>query len=212
MAYLSDSPVLGILSRDHSGAQSPASSLGKDGKRDIEVKLSGKSEYGAKTGGSSAVMATNEVLKYLNLIPDTKKLQLIEMQNNAKENIRSLYGIPKDIEEATSGKTKGSTYENQQFAEARFIETVPKSITDKWLNSLMRKSPMYFKERGTKLIGSYDHLPSVIKLKEVDKSKGLKDKMDAFNRLLEANMKLENTEVNLDIQNWMKLNGLEDLL
>jgi len=209
MAFLSDSPVLGVLSREHNGMQNPGASLDENQKKQIEAKLSGKAEYGTKAGGSGAIIATNESLKYLDMMPDNKKLQMVEMNNFGKEEIRGLFHVPKDIADDTSGKTRGSTYENQQFAEARFIEVVPKGITDKWLASLMCKNKEYFDSRNTKLVGSYNHMPSVIKLKEVEASKGLKDKMDALNTLLDANVKYES---NFNIENWMKENGLENLL
>ena len=209
LAFLSDAKMFGIVSRDHNGNQNPGASLGKNQKNDIEEKLSGRGSYGTKVNGK-AIIASNENLKWIDMTVNAKKLLMIENQNNSKENMSALYHVPSDILNAVSGITRGSTYENQQFAEARFIEIVPKGITDKWLMSLMTKNKGYFEERGTKLVGSYDHMPSVSKLKGVEKQKGLSYKMDALNKVLDANSKLPDGELN--IKKWMENEGYNDLL
>jgi len=156
MCFLTSNPVNTIISRKATGAG--IAPLSGDQKNDIESKLNGRGRYGAGMGKAGDVIATNETLERLDLTRDNKKLQTIEMQENAKENIRNRYLIPKDF-------FGGSTYENQQFAEAKFILGNVKTITDNWLQELTNKSPKYFKERGTRLIGTYDHLPSVIAIK-----------------------------------------------
>ena len=151
------------------------------------------------------VIATNETLERLDLTRDNKKLQTIEMQENAKENIRNRYLIPKDF-------FGGSTYENQQFAEAKFILGNVKTITDNWLQELTNKSPKYFKERGTRLIGTYDHLPSVIAIKTKLKNEGFKFKAEALMSLLGAFEKAQELGVSNDFEQFVKERGFEDFI
>lgn len=63
----------------------------------LEQKLAGKKKYGSRSNKVGDVIATNEPLRALNVQRDNKKLQIIEMQNNAKENIRVRYGVPRDL-------------------------------------------------------------------------------------------------------------------
>lgn len=167
MTFLTSNPVNRIVSKeDKSGTLAP---LDQHQKNDVERKLNGKGKYGAGTHKIGDTIVSNESLKVLDLTRDNKKTMIPEMQNNAKENIRTRFLIPKDF-------FGGSTYENQQFAEAKFILGNVKTITDNWLNELQNKTPKYFAKRGTKLVGTYNHLPSVIAIKDKMKNEGFKDK------------------------------------
>nr|DAK31158.1 MAG TPA: portal protein [Caudoviricetes sp.] len=203
MCFLTSNPVNSIISRKATGAG--IAPLSGDQKNDIESKLNGRGRYGAGMGKAGDVIATNETLERLDLTRDNKKLQTIEMQENAKENIRNRYLIPKDF-------FGGSTYENQQFAEAKFILGNVKTITDNWLQELTNKSPKYFKERGTRLIGTYDHLPSVIAIKTKLKNEGFKFKAEALVSLLEAFEKEQELGVSNDFEQFVKERGFEDFI
>nr|DAX52294.1 MAG TPA: portal protein [Caudoviricetes sp.] len=203
MCFLTSNPVNSIISRKATGAG--IAPLSGDQKNDIESKLNGRGRYGAGMGKAGDVIATNETLERLDLTRDNKKLQTIEMQENAKENIRNRYLIPKDF-------FGGSTYENQQFAEAKFILGNVKTITDNWLQELTNKSPKYFKERGTKLIGTYDHLPSVIAIKTKLKNEGFKFKAEALVSLLGAFEKAQELGVSNDFEQFVKERGFEDFI
>nr|DAW80920.1 MAG TPA: portal protein [Caudoviricetes sp.] len=203
MCFLTSNPVNTIISRKATGAG--IAPLSGDQKNDIEAKLNGRGRYGAGMGKAGDVIATNETLERLDLTRDNKKLQTIEMQENAKENIRNRYLIPKDF-------FGGSTYENQQFAEAKFILGNVKTITDNWLQELTNKSPKYFKERGTRLIGTYDHLPSVIAIKTKLKNEGFKFKAEALVSLLGAFEKAQELGVSNDFEQFVKERGFEDFI
>lgn len=197
--FLSSNKMYGILSRKNStGAIVP---LGDDEKRDIEAKL--RKHYG--------FIATNEDLQYLNLLVDSKKLQLVEYQNNAKENIRSAFQIPRDIQDSTSGDTKGSTYENQQFAESRFINGNVKGITDRWLKVLMTKSPEYFAKTGTTLVGSYEEMPSQVAVNGKLKNDGLKAQSEALKAFFDAYTVAKNNGLQMNAQEFLMQNGFEGL-
>nr|DAY05224.1 MAG TPA: portal protein [Caudoviricetes sp.] len=203
ICFLTSNPVNSIISRKATGAG--IAPLSGDQKNDIEAKLNGRGRYGAGMGKAGDVIATNETLERLDLTRDNKKLQTIEMQENAKENIRNRYLIPKDF-------FGGSTYENQQFAEAKFILGNVKTITDNWLQELTNKSPKYFKERGTRLIGTYDHLPSVIAIKTKLKNEGFKFKAEALVSLLGAFEKAQELGVSSDFEQFVKERGFEDFI
>nr|DAN54631.1 MAG TPA: portal protein [Caudoviricetes sp.] len=203
MCFLTSNPVNTIISRKATGTG--IAPLSGDQKNDIESKLNGRGRYGAGMGKAGDVIATNETLERLDLTRDNKKLQTIEMQENAKENIRNRYLIPKDF-------FGGSTYENQQFAEAKFILGNVKTITDNWLQELTNKSPKYFKERGTRLIGTYDHLPSVIAIKTKLKNEGFKFKAEALVSLLGAFEKAQELGVSNDFEQFVKERGFEDFI
>nr|DAK94751.1 MAG TPA: portal protein [Caudoviricetes sp.] len=203
MCFLTSNPVNSIISRKATGAG--IAPLSGDQKNDIESKLNGRGRYGAGMGKAGDVIATNETLERLDLTRDNKKQQTIEMQENAKENIRNRYLIPKDF-------FGGSTYENQQFAEAKFILGNVKTITDNWLQELTNKSPKYFKERGTRLIGTYDHLPSVIAIKTKLKNEGFKFKAEALVSLLGAFEKAQELGISNDFEQFVKERGFEDFI
>ncbi|MEE6129912.1 hypothetical protein V2E39_21110 [Chryseobacterium arthrosphaerae] len=174
MSYLSDSPVNSVLSKEKSDHAPTAD----DQKHDAEVKLSGRGKYGAKRGKND-IIVTNLSYKKLDLIRDNKKLQNIEMQSNAKDNVRTRFSIPKDY-------FGDSTYENKQFSEARFTLGPAKTITDNFLNALTNKSPEYFKTRGTRLIGSYDHVEAVVETTKKMKNEGLKARVESITVMLDA--------------------------
>ena len=209
MSFLTHSPVMGVLSRDGNNQFAP---LPEDQKRDIEKKVSGRSIYGSSNGKLGNVIATNEQLKYLDISKDFKKTGLIEAQNNAKENIRTRFNIPREIIDAYNGTSRGATYENQQYQESSFILTVPKKITDSIVKSIEKKLPKYFGSRGTKLIGSYDHLPSIINTKELIKNQGLKFKMEVLATLISNYNLAKESGITLDFNTFLKNNGFEDLL
>jgi len=209
MAFLSGKNVNWIVSKNSpTGSLAP---LGGEEKADIERQLSGNGRYGSK-GRKSDIVATNEDLSLLNLTRDNRKMQMIEMQNNAKENVRSRYGIPRDLLDAFTGSNSGSTYENQQFAEARFTSNNVKNITDSWLYSLEKKNPSMFENRGHKLIGTYDHMPSLVAINSVLKNNGFKAKADALMKFLEAFEKSKGLGVELDYDAFLRENGFEEFL
>lgn len=174
MSYLSDSPVNSVLSKEKSDHAPTAD----DQKQDAEMKLSGRGKYGAR-GGKSDFILTNLSYKKLDLQRDNKKLQNIEMQLNAKDNVRTRFSIPKDY-------FGDSTYENKQFSEARFTLGPAKTITDNFLNALTNRSPGYFKARGTRLIGSYDHVEAVVETAKKMKNEGLKARVESITVMLAA--------------------------
>ena len=184
MAYLTGNNVNFVVSKEMNNTT--LAPLGSKEKMDIEKKLGGKGRYGSRSGKIGDVIATNETLRALNLQRNNKNLYIIEMQNNAKENIRTRLGVPRDLLDGFNGANSGSTYENQQFAEARFILNNVKNITDSWLYGLEKKSGNYFKSRGTKLIGTYDHLASVIATKGMLKHNAMKKRADAISVLLDS--------------------------
>lgn len=203
LCFLSSNPVSAILSKDDpSGTRVP---LDQHQKLDIERKVNGRGKYGAGTRKAGDIIATNESLKKLDLTRDNKKLMITEIQQNAKENVREMFLIPKDF-------FGGSTYENQQFAEAKFILGNVKTITDNWLQELVNKTPLYFKNRKTKLVGTYDHLPSVIAIKGKLKNEGFKAKAEAMTSLLTAFEKAKSLEIESDFVTFANQYGFSDFI
>lgn len=178
MAYTSGNNVNKIISKKPltSGAVAP---LSGDQKDDIERKINGRGKYGARAGKVGDAIATNESLDLLDLTRDHRKMQLIEQQENAKENVRNCFLIPKDF----FGE---STYENKQMSEARFILGQVKTITDNWLNELMAKTPLYFQSKQTKLVGSYNHIPSIAETKTKLENEGFLAKATALLKLMDV--------------------------
>lgn len=203
MAFLTGKKVNWILSRNAPTAGSIAP-LGSEEKSQIENKLSQKRK--------NDVAATSESLSALNLTRDVKKMQIIEMQNNAKENVRSKFGIPRDLLDAYNGTNSGSTYENQQFAEARFTLNNVKNITDSWLYSLEKKSKSYFETRGTRLVGTYDHMASIVAVNSVLKNNGFKAKAEGLYKFLEAFEKAQGLGIELNYEDFLSQNGFEEFL
>lgn len=197
MAYTSGNNVNKVLSRESNA--NGLSTLSGDQKNDIELKINGRGKYGARAGKIGDVIATNESLKSLDLTRDMKKMQLVEQQENAKENIRNCFLIPKDY-------FGDSTYENKQFSEARFILGQVKTITDNWLRELTAKTPLYFETRRTKLVGSYDHLPSIAETKRKLENEGFKAKAEALNTLLDVYGRMVTIKPELTWENFIKEN------
>ena len=202
MAFLSSKKANWIISKNNNLGE--LKDLDQGEKAQIESKLSRKIK--------DDVVATNEDLKVLNLTRDARKMQMVEMQNNAKENIRSRFGIPRDLLDAFNGSNSGSTYENQQFAEARFTLNNVKNITDSKLYALEKKNKSYFADRGHKLIGTYDHMPSIVAVNSVLKNNGFKAKAEALLKFLEAFEKSKGLGIELNYEDFLKENGFEEFI
>lgn len=184
MAYISDNPVLGILSKKSvNGELNP---LDGEEKTDIEAKINGKRQYGASMFGKGGLIATNTEFGLLDLVPDTRKLQLIPIQNNVKENIRSRFNVPRDVYDAVSGANRGATYENKQTAEAFLALTICGGDLDKWLQSLQKQAKGYFDRKGTKLTYSFDHMSSVQAFNADSLYKGMESRINAYKIAQEA--------------------------
>lgn len=202
MAFLSGKKANWIISKKATaGSLAP---LGAGEKKQIEIELSRTRQ--------NDVVATNEDLQLLNITRDNRKMQMIEMQNNAKENVRSKFGIPRDLLDAYTGTNSGSTYENQQFAEARFTLNNVKNITDAWLYSLEKKNKTLFADRGHKLVGTYEHMPAIVAINTDLKNKGFKSKAEALIKFLEAFEKSKGLGIELNYADFLKENGFEEFL
>lgn len=137
---------------------------------------------------------------------------MIEMQNNAKENIRSAFVIPRDLLDAFNGTNSGSTYENQQFAEARFTLNNVKNITDAFLYQIEKKIPEYFTKKGTRLIGTYDHMPSISAANQKIKNEGAKSKAEALSSFFKAFDEAKNLGITQNYDDFAKMTGFEGLI
>lgn len=179
MSYLTSNPVNSVISPDpESQKVNGITKLPEDQKRDAELKLNGRGQYGAGSNKIGDYIVADQALRKLDLSRNNAKAQNIEMQQNAKDNVRTRYLIHKD-------HFGDATYENQQVTQAAFITGPAQSITDKWLNTLMLKSPDYFSS-GNKLIGRYDHLPAVIAGKVSEENKSALDKANTTTTLIDA--------------------------
>lgn len=209
MMYLSGNNVNFIVSRKNNNPT--ITPLNQDQKQDIENKLSGRGEYGMARGKND-VIATNEDLQALSIQRDVGKMKMIEIQNNAKENIRSAYGVPRDLLDAYNGTNSGSTYENQQFAEARFTLNNVKNITDAFLYQLEKKMTAYFTKRGTRLIGTYDHMPSISVVNQKIKNEGAKSKAEALSAFFKAFDEAKNLGITDNYEDFAKITGFEGFI
>ncbi|CEJ71268.1 Phage portal protein [Chryseobacterium oranimense G311] len=205
MAFTSGHNVNKVLSRDPGSGSSNLTPLAGDQKTDIELKINGRGRYGARKDKIGDTIAVSEALKVLDLTRDMKKMQLVEQQENAKENIRNCFLIPKDF----FGE---STYENKQFSESRFILGQVKTITDKWLKELVAKTPLYFESRRSKLVGSYDHLPSIAETKTKLENEGFKAKAEALLTLLEVYEKMLIANPKLSWDEFVRVNQFNEHL
>lgn len=199
MAYLANSPVNSIITKEKSDFAPTAD----DQKADAETKLSGRGKYGAGRGKIGDIIITNIPYKKLDLVRDNKKLQNIEMQQNSKDNIRTRFSIPKDY-------FGDSTYENKQFSEARFTLGPAKTITDNFVNTLTNKSPEYFKSKGTRLIGSYDHVEAVIETTKKMKNEGLKNRVESISGCIDAFEKYKLVFPNVSYEDFLNENQLTE--
>ena len=209
MAFLSGKNVNWIISKKNNIGQLAPLSGGE--KSQIETNLSGNGKYGTRRGKSD-VIATNEDLQVLSLIRDNKKLQMTEMQNNAKENIRVRHNIPRDLLDAFTGSNSGSTYENQTTAEARFTLGPVKNITDSMLYSLEKKNKALFADKGHRLIGTYDHMPSVSQYKLKLANESFKVRTEAIVSLYDAFIKGRDADININFEQFVKDNGFTEFI
>ena len=196
--YLAGNKVFGVLSKKGNSLVP----LGAKEKENIEQKINFKKK---------GIVATNEDLQYLSILIDSKKLQLVEFQNQAKENLRSVLNIPRDILDASSGDTKGSTYENQQFAESRFINGNVKGYTDQILGVLQQKAYRYFEQRGTTLKGSYEHMPSQVAINEKLGNEALNNKLTAFDKFFTAYRNGLENGLKIDAKQFLLEHGFEGI-
>ena len=196
--YLAGNKVFGVLSKKGNSVVP----LGAKEKENIEQKINFKKK---------GIVATNEDLQYLSLLIDSKKLQLVEFQNQSKENLRSVLNIPRDILDASSGDTKGSTYENQQFAESRFINGNVKGYTDQILGVLQQKAYKYFEQRGTTLKGSYEHMPSQVAINEKLGNEALDNKLTALDKFFTAYRNGLENGLKIDAKQFLLEHGFEGI-
>ena len=196
--FLSGNKAFGLLTKK-GGLLTP---LDEKQKKQIEDKINFKRK---------GILTSNDEMAYLSLLIDAKKLQLIEFQNNSKENIRTALLIPRDLLDATSGDSKGSTYENQQFAESRFINGNVKGYTDQILNALQQKAYKYFERRGTKLKGSYEHMPSQIAINAKLGNEALNNKLNALKSFFEAYQSGLQNGIKIDAKQFLYENGFEGI-
>jgi hypothetical protein len=196
--YLAGNKVFGVLSKKGNSLVP----LGAKEKEDIEQKINFKKK---------GIVATNEDLQYLSLLIDSKKLQLVEFQNQSKENLRSVLNIPRDILDASSGDTKGSTFENQQFAESRFINGNVKGYTDQILGVLQQKAYRYFEQRGTTLKGSYEHMPSQVAINEKLGNDALNNKLTALDKFFTAYRNGLENGLKIDAKQFLLEHGFEGI-
>lgn len=196
--YITGNKVFGVLSKKGNSLVP----LGAKEKENIEQKINFKKK---------GIVATNEDLQYLSILIDSKKLQLVEFQNQSKENLRSVLNIPRDILDASSGDTKGSTFENQQFAESRFINGNVKGYTDQILGVLQQKAYRYFEQRGTTLKGSYEHMPSQVAINEKLGNEALNNKLTALDKFFTAYRNGLENGLKIDAKQFLLEHGFEGI-
>ena len=119
--------------------------------------------------------------------------------------------IPRDILDASSGDTKGSTYENQQFAESRFINGNVKGYTDQILGVLQQKAYRYFEQRGTTLKGSYEHMPSQVAINEKLGNEALNNKLTALDKFFTAYRNGLENGLKIDAKQFLLEHGFEGI-
>ena len=206
MEYISANNVNKLIYKKQltGGAVAP---LDDDQKFDIERKVNGRGKYGAIAGKIGDTIATNEDLGILDLTRDSRKMMLIETKESAKEDVRNCFLIPKDF-------FSDSTYENKQFSEARLILGSVKTVTDNWLNALTNKTPGYFEVSKTKLVGTYDHIPSVAETKKkleseafLNKTKGIDAAVATYNnmKLVQPNLTWDSFLINHQLDQYLKV-------
>lgn len=206
MAHMTGNNVNKVVSKEFPKADEMPD-LDGDQKEDIESKLNGHRKYGMRADKAGDIAFSNMPVRVADLTRDHKKMQIIEMKTDAKEDVRNVYLIPKDF-------FGDSTYENKQQSEARFILGNCKPVTDNWLNGLVNETPEYFKSRGTKLIGSYDHVPAVAEAKKKlenqsfnDRVAAIKGAAEAFQSLLAVNpdLKWDDFLITHQLDNYLKV-------
>lgn len=211
MAHISGHNVNKLVSRPKttSGELKP---LPGDQKLDAEKKLNGRGQYGLTGGKYGDIVVINEELTVSDLTREVSKMQMIEMQTNAKDNVMNCFLIPKDF-------FGGSTYENKQWAESRFILGQVATITDNWLNELTHKTPGYFEARGTRLIGTYDHMGAVAEtLRKLDiqetlyKNRAFQSKSTALSTMIKAFDQMREITPGITWEKFTEDNGFKKFL
>lgn len=187
MEYMAGNNVNKVLSKELVGGANAIAPLPSDQKNDAELKINGRGKYGMRADKFGDTVVVNEALKALDLTRDNRKMQMIEIQENAKDNIRNTLNIPEDF-------YGSSTYENKQFSEARFILGNVKVLTDNWLTELVNKTPGYFEVKKTRLIGTYDHIPSISETKKKLENDGVLARAKAVDAIIVAYGKMKEIE------------------
>lgn len=190
MSYMAGHNVNKILSKDNTGSGDLAD-LDGDQKNDIDKKINGFGKYGMKNGKAGDIATSSMALKVLDMTRDARKMQIIEMKESAKQDVRNNLLIPEDF-------FGSSTYENKQHSEARFVMNNVKPCTDSWLNELVNKTPLYFEARKTRLVGKYDHIAAVMETKKKLENEAFKAKSEGLSSLISV-FNLYKESVNPDI-------------
>lgn len=204
MEFMTGNNVNKILSKkNNNDGYAP---LDDEQKNDIESKVNANRKYGMTTGRRKDIIATNEDLSVLDVSRDNRKMQMIEMKESAKEDVRQCLNIPEDF-------YGSSTYENKQHSEARFVLSQVKTITDNWLSELQNKGHLYFETRNTRLVGKYDHIPSVSETKNLNDNKSFLDKTKALDSALTTygNYKVQTGE-EISWKEFVRVNQMNEYL
>lgn len=204
IAFMTGNNVNKVISKEYMKIDQ-VTDLGSDQKQDIESKINGRNRYGMRADKQGDVVFSNVPIKVADLTRDNKKMQIPELKDDAFKDIRNTFLIPEDF-------CGASTYENKQWSESRFILGNCKPITDNWLSCLMNKTPAYFEKKGTKLIGSYDHIPAVAETKKALQNKAFTDRVSALKTAAEAYTAHKAINEKLTYEEFIINNQLNDFL
>lgn len=159
MHYLGDHIIHGLLTKKTNANELAPLSI--DDKNKISKAINSFGNYKSRKQSKGNIIPTNESFEFLDLIADFKKTGVIDIQDVAKNNIRGRFDIAKELLETTQKSSSRGTFENQQRAEGRFITTNAQVIVEKLLDNFHKRYYEYFNTNKTKLIISFDHLPSI---------------------------------------------------
>lgn len=151
--------------------------LKKGEKEEIKTRLNHQTGLGS---GRSRAIVTDSSMVWQSLHIKLKELGLDESKQADANTILTGLGIPLDLADKTS------TYENKQQAMLGFMQNNIMPQMNDFTNSLSN----YFELEGTKLIGTYDHLPIMQVIKETE-LETTKKKAEILDMLLKSGVKAE---------------------
>jgi hypothetical protein len=144
--------------------------LSKPEKLEIERKLNNETGLGSNR---SRAIVTNASMEHKSLHIKLLELGLDQSKTADANTILWALGIPLDLADKTS------TYENKEQAMLGFMQNNIMPQMNDFTNSLSN----YFGLEGTKLIGTYDHLPIMQVIKETE-LKTIRSKAEVLEILL----------------------------
>lgn len=158
--------------------------LGKEEKEDIETKMN----------GSKQVHAMKSLIEIKRFVENMKVLELNDAFMEDYYTIGLIYGIPRDVLEATAS---GSTYENQEKARMSHVTYCLQPKGNDLMSAFAKK--FGYTERGKKIVIDWSHLP-LAQVFEESKTKVQETKIKNLKELIALGVPLKEANKYLGLE------------